>query len=58
MAKMLKMAKVNIYYTKIEGAYLSRPKWSKKYRRGRIDVTVGKLLSKEELALKTVDEVN
>ena len=58
VAKMLKMAKVNIYYTKIEGAYLSRPKWSKKYRRGRIDVTVGKLLSKEELALKSVEEVN
>ena len=58
MAKMLKMAKANIYYVRIEGAYLSRPKWSKKYRRGKVEVTVNKFLSKEELALKTVDEVN
>lgn len=58
MAKMLKMAKANIYYVRIEGAYLSRPKWSKKYRRGKVEVTVNKLLTKEELATKTVDEVN
>lgn len=58
MAKMLKMAKVNIYDVRIEGAYLSRPKWSKKYRRGRVDVTVSKFLTKEELAQLSVEQVN
>lgn len=58
MAKMLKMAKVNIYYTRIEGAYLSRPKWSTKYRRGKVEVSVNKFLSKEEVINTSVDDIN
>ena len=58
IAKMLKLAKANIYYVRIEGAYLSRPKWSKKYRRGKVEVSVNPLLMKEELALKSTEEVN
>jgi 1-acyl-sn-glycerol-3-phosphate acyltransferase/DNA-directed RNA polymerase subunit RPC12/RpoP len=48
-AKLIKMFKIPVVAVQINGAYLTRPRWTKKTRRGRIDVTVTKIFDGEEL---------
>ena len=52
--KTIKWFQKDVYVAKSFGSYLSHPKWTKKWRRGKIFLDVYKLFSADELA--TLDE--
>ena len=58
-AELIKKLGVNLYSWKAEGAYLTFPKWRDKGddRIGKINASVKLLLSADEVAEKTVDEI-
>lgn len=58
-AELIKKLGVNLYAWKAEGAYLTFPKWRNKGddRIGKINSSVKLLLSSEEIAEKSVDEI-
>ncbi len=58
-AELIKKLGVNLYAWKAEGAYLTFPKWRNKgdSRIGKINASVKLLLSAEEIAEKSVDEI-
>ncbi len=49
-AKTLKWFNADIYVAKIRGTYLSKPKWSKVFRKGRTTVEIYKLATAEEFS--------
>lgn len=55
--KFIKHFRVPIYYTKIRGGYLSSPKYNLTDRYGRVEVTLGKLLSPEEIDELTPEQI-
>ncbi len=55
--KLIKHCKVPVLYAKIEGAYLENPKYCDEFRKGRVDITIGKLFDKEEVETKSLDEI-
>ena len=55
-AKVLKWFKSDIYVTRVNGTYLTNPKWAKVKRKGRITVELYKLASKEEFAALSDEE--
>ena len=48
--KFIKWLNQDVYVAKIKGTYLSKPKWSKVWRKGRATLEVYKLIDKEKLA--------
>lgn len=58
IAKLIKIAKVDVYFTEIAGTYFTRPKWAKFARRGRVEATTTLLLKKEEIEKLSNDEIN
>jgi 1-acyl-sn-glycerol-3-phosphate acyltransferase/DNA-directed RNA polymerase subunit RPC12/RpoP len=56
-AKLLKMFKIPVVVVQINGGYLTRPRWTKRSRRGRIDVVVKKILSGEELMTLSTNDI-
>ena len=58
-AELIKKLGVNLYAWKAEGAYLTFPKWRNKgdNRPGKINSSVKLLLSADEVAEKSVDEI-
>lgn len=59
IVKLLKLCKVDVYNIKIEGGYLNFPKWrkNKKPHKTTIHASAGKVLTKEQIASMTDDEV-
>lgn len=59
-AELIKKLGVNLYAWKAEGAYLTFPKWRNKgdNRPGKINSSVKLLLSADEVAEKSVDEIS
>lgn len=59
IVKLLKLCKVDVYAIQIKGGYLSFPKWRKvsKSRKGRVQADIVKVISKEELATMSDQEV-
>ena len=51
--KSLKWLGQDVYIAKIEGSYLTNPKWGNKWRKGQINIGIKKLFDKEQLA--TID---
>lgn len=56
-AKLLKKFRIPVLAVQISGGYLTRPRWTKRARRGRIDVTVAKLFSVEELDTLSKEDI-
>ncbi|MCQ2508316.1 MAG: 1-acyl-sn-glycerol-3-phosphate acyltransferase [Dorea sp.] len=56
--KLVKMARVPLVTFRLEGAYLSAPRWRKGIRRGRIKIHPVKVYSPEEIKKMTFEEVN
>ena len=54
---LLKHLGVPVLYTKIAGGYLTAPKYNLEDRPGRVDVTVGVLLTAEQIAGMTAEEI-
>jgi 1-acyl-sn-glycerol-3-phosphate acyltransferase/DNA-directed RNA polymerase subunit RPC12/RpoP len=57
IAKLIKTFKIPVVAVQINGGYLTRPRWSKRVRRGRIDTTVTRIFTGEELSALSVDAV-
>ncbi len=55
-AKVLKWFNTDIYVAKVNGTYLTNPKWAKVKRRGKITIELYKLASKEEFAALSDEE--
>lgn len=53
-AKAVKWFDSDLYISKISGTYLSKPKWSNIFRKGKTTIEIYKLFSSEDL--KTIDE--
>lgn len=56
-SKLLKKLGVPVYYTKISGGYLTYTKHCLDQRVGRVDVTVDRMFSPEELKTLTLEEI-
>ncbi len=55
--KVVKWFNSDVYTIHIQGSYLTKPKWGKGVRRGKIVLNATKLVSKEELKTTTPDEL-
>ncbi|MBE6675030.1 MAG: hypothetical protein E7596_07995 [Ruminococcaceae bacterium] len=54
----IKNSKVNVYYIKINGGYLAKPKWAPKMRRGAfVEASLDLLFTKEELSTLSLEEI-
>jgi len=56
-AKLIKALKLPVVTALLKGAHLSKPRWAKKPRRGLVSVTYNVLLTPEEIAKFTADEI-
>ncbi len=57
IAKLIKTFKIPVVAVQINGGYLTRPRWTKRIRKGRMDATVTVLLNSEELNTFSVDDI-
>ena len=48
---------VDVYVAKTYGAYLVKPKWAKKFRKGRTYLDIYRLFTAEELSQKTTEQI-
>ena len=55
--KFLKWLKKDVYVAKIKGTYLTKPKWSKKWRKGKTSLEIYKLIDKHSLNDMSNEEV-
>lgn len=49
IAKLIKTFKIPVVAVQVNGGYLTRPRWTKRIRRGHMDATVAGLFTTEEL---------
>ncbi len=56
-AELVKSCGVNVYTVTDSGAYLTFPKWRKKSRRGKINITTEKLFDAAEIKELSVEEI-
>jgi len=57
IAKLIKTFKIPVVAVQINGGYLTRPRWTKRARRGRIDITVSLIFTGEDLSTLSEDTV-
>jgi len=57
IAKLLKAFKVPVIAVQINGGYLSRPRWTTRIRRGRMEVKVKVIFNGEELNSLSADDI-
>ena len=57
VAKLVKFLKVPVIALKTDGGYLTRPRWSKKSRYGRLETTVMPILTVDEIKTLTLQQI-
>jgi 1-acyl-sn-glycerol-3-phosphate acyltransferase len=57
IAKLIKTFKIPVVAVQINGGYLTRPRWTKRTRRGQMDATVTRLFTGEELSTLSTDVI-
>ncbi len=57
-AKLIKFLGIRVYVQKLEGAYMTSPRWGKTLRKGVINVSIYKMLSDEDVKNMSVDEIS
>jgi len=57
IAKLIKNLKITVVAVHTNGGYLTRPRWTKRIRRGRMDTTVTRVFTSEELSTLSVDNI-
>lgn len=55
--KFLKKEKCDVYIAKSYGAYFTKPKWAKNYRKGRVDLKFEKIFTKEQLETLSIEQI-
>lgn len=56
--KLIKKLKIPVVLVTINGAYLSKPKWRKKYMRAPIKIETKRILNKEQIDLLNYEEID
>ena len=56
-AKMLKSLKIPVVVAKVQGAFLSMPRWARRLRRGRVRITYFQGFSVDELKRLSTEEI-
>jgi hypothetical protein len=56
--KLVKQLKGTVLLYRFEGGYLTSPRWARSHRRGRMTGRVVRMLSVDEIASMTADEIN
>lgn len=57
-SKLLKMMGVPVYGVKYRGAYLSKPRWCKETRKGKVIMDTYAMFTADELKAKTAEEIH
>jgi len=57
IANLIKLLKIPVYYVKLQGIYMVKPRWAKNYRKGRTKVEINKVLTKEQVKKMSSDEI-
>jgi 1-acyl-sn-glycerol-3-phosphate acyltransferase len=57
VARLIRKVRVPVISAAISGGYLSRPRWARSVRRGKVEIAYALLLSKEDLDRMTDSEV-
>lgn len=57
VAGLLKFLNTDVYIAKTDGSYLTNPKWSNKRRKGRIYLNIYKVLSKDDVAKLSLEQL-
>lgn len=57
-AKLIKLLKIPVLFYRIEGGYLTKPRWAKNKRKGRIDGYVFKVFEKDTYEKMSLEEIN
>ncbi len=57
-AKLIKLLKIPVVSVKLQGAYLTHPRWAKSHRKGKILITYKKLLSKSNISKLSEAEIH
>ena len=58
VARLIRKVRVPVVSAAISGGYLSRPRWARSVRRGKVQIEFALLFSKEDLHRMTDDEVS
>lgn len=56
-AKLIKLLGIKVYCQKLEGAYMTSPRWGKTLRKGKTNVTIYEMLSAEEIKTMSDKEI-
>ncbi|QVK19463.1 1-acyl-sn-glycerol-3-phosphate acyltransferase [Mycoplasmatota bacterium] len=56
-SKLIKLLGIKVYCQKLEGAYVSSPRWGKYYRKGVLNVSIYEMLSEEDVKKMTDDQI-
>ncbi|MBN2879216.1 MAG: 1-acyl-sn-glycerol-3-phosphate acyltransferase [Clostridia bacterium] len=57
ISNLIKLLKVPVYYIDLRGFYLVKPRWAKKYRKGKTTMGIVKVLDKDQVKKLSSDEV-
>lgn len=57
-AKLAKLLKIPVVVARVAGAYFSKPRWSKRRRRGRVTIRFDLAFTAEELRTTPVEEID
>ena len=57
IANLVKLLKVPVYYVNLMGAYFVKPRWGKKYRKGKTMMSITKVLEGSQVKKMSGDEV-
>jgi len=56
-AKLIKLLGIKVYCQKLEGAYVSSPRWGKTFRKGVLNVSIYLILTSDEVRNLSDDEI-
>jgi len=56
-AKLVKLLGVPVYSMKLQGFYMTKPRWARELRRGRTKIRITKLLSAEDIKRLDTEEI-
>ena len=57
ISNLIKLLKIPVYYVGLNGVYMVKPRWAKKYRKGKTKVEIKKVLTKEQVKKLNSNEI-
>ena len=57
ISNLIKLLNIPVYYIKLQGIYMIKPRWAKNYRKGRTKIEINKVLTKEQIKKMNSEEI-